>query len=85
MQKKLLEICKNLKETEKNEQTLKKLEIIEKMLNIENCFFYLTLDTSIDILTKLGFQKDEALKIYKQETSFNKINRKVQKWHMKKQ
>lgn len=70
MQTQLLDYCKQLIAVTKDEQELNRLHIIEQILSIPDCFLYLSIDTSINILMDLGYSKEDALSIYKGLSKF---------------
>ena len=47
------------------EENLKKYELIKKIINSDNWFLKLDIDTFVNILNELGYDKEEALNIYK--------------------
>lgn len=40
--------------------------LIDKLLQDENCFYKVDMDTAYNMLRDLGFSKDDAIKIYKE-------------------
>ena len=71
MQRDLLFKCQQLKNKTTDTTKLKKLEIIEQILETENCFLHLRADVALNILMELGLTKDEARKTYLELSSFN--------------
>ncbi|MBR4002774.1 MAG: hypothetical protein IKI95_01720 [Clostridia bacterium] len=60
--------------TNKQEE-LKKQLLIASMLEDEQCFFKLDMNTALSILTNLGFDNDERLNLYKKLTSFEEFKK----------
>ena len=60
--------------TNKQEE-LKKQLLIASMLEDEQCFFKLDINTSLSILSNLGFNNEERLNVYKQLTSFEEFKK----------
>jgi len=69
--KMLKDICIKKMQTETDKNTLKRLEIISKLLDKEDCFLSISIDTAFSVLADLGFKKDEAIEVYKQLTAFH--------------
>lgn len=57
------------------QEELKKHLLISSMLEDEQCFFKLDINTSLSILSNLGFNNEERLNVYKQLTSFEEFKK----------
>ena len=50
----------------------KRLQIIKEMLQIPNCFLYMSINTAINVFLDLGFTKEEAREQYIKVTELRK-------------
>ena len=57
------------------QEELKKQLLIASMLEDEQCFFKLDMNTALSILTNLGYSNEERLNIYKKLTSFEEFKK----------
>ena len=57
------------------QEELKKHLLISSMLENEQCFLKLDMNTALSILKNLGFNDEEKLNIYKQLTSFEELKK----------
>lgn len=62
-------LLKNKKEKAKTEEQKEEVELIEHLLEYEDCFFRLDMETTVGILEYLGVKKNEINKVYKELTS----------------
>jgi len=60
---------------EKNEELLKKQELIKILLSKEDCFFEIPMQAAISILMDLGQTEEVALENYKKLTSAEEFKR----------
>ena len=60
---------------EKNEELLKKQELIKVLLSREDCFFEMPMNVAVSVLIDLGQTEEVALKNYKELTSPNEFKR----------
>lgn len=75
MLKKLQEIAnKMLLSDNRTIEEKKKLEIIRKILEDEQCFFKMDIDTAYNLIRELGFSHNDALTIYKELISSKNYN-----------
>ena len=51
---------------------IKKLKLIERMLEVPDCFKHMSIDVAISVLIDLGYTKDEAKNIYMELTKYKK-------------
>ncbi len=63
---KLRELTEKQLHREENQDTKEKLFLIKEILKNDDCFMKITIDTAIAILNDLGFEKSQALEIYKE-------------------
>ncbi len=66
MQDKLIEITEKLISKEQNQTLKERYILIRKMLNEEDLFFKININTAYNILKDLGFNKEDSLNIYQQ-------------------
>lgn len=60
---------------EKNEELLKKQELIKVLLSREDCFFEMPMNVAVSVLIDLGQTEEEALENYKEFTSPSEFKR----------
>ena len=70
-EKMLKDICLKKMQQKTDKNTLRRLKIISELLDKEDCFLSISIDTAFSILADLGFKKDEAIEVYKQLTAFH--------------
>ena len=64
--------CKMLLQDENiDKNNIKKLKLIERMLEVPDCFKHMSIDVAISVLIDLGYTKDEAKNIYIKLTEGN--------------
>lgn len=66
MQDKLIEITEKLISKEQTPTLKERYLLIRKMLNEEDLFFKININTAYNILKDLGFNKEDSLSIYQQ-------------------
>lgn len=66
MQNKLIEITEHLINKEQNSSLKERYLLIRKMLNEEDLFLKININTAYNILKDLGFNKEDALSIYQE-------------------
>ena len=66
MQNKLIEITEKLINKETNGSLKERYILIRKMLNEEDLFMKININTAYNILKDLGFNKEDALSIYQE-------------------
>lgn len=66
MQNKLIEITEKLINKETNGSLKERYLLIRKMLNEEDLFMKININTAYNILKDLGFNKEDALSIYQE-------------------
>ena len=66
MQNKLIEITEHLINKEQNSSLKERYLLIRKMLNEEDLFMKININTAYNILKDLGFNKEDALSIYQE-------------------
>ena len=71
-EKMLKDICIKKMQQKTDKNTLRRLKIISELLDKEDCFLSISIDTAFSILADLGFKKDEAIEVYKKLTAFHK-------------
>lgn len=76
MQSKLQTIVSKLLQLkELSEDKRKRFEIIQRLLEDEQCFFKIDTDTAYSILNDLGFSFEEATDIYKELINSKNYNK----------
>lgn len=66
MLSKLREIVDKLLETDLDETTKHKYELIKKIISDDKCFFKLDANTACTIISDLGFSREDTINIYKE-------------------
>lgn len=76
---KINELLKKKKKLAKSKEEKEKVKLIEHLLEYDDCFFRIDMETTVGILEYLGVKNSEISKVYKELTSPEEYIRVVPK------
>lgn len=66
MLSKLRDIVNKLLEKQLTEEERSKYELIKRIISDDDCFFKINADTACNIISDLGFNREDTIEIYKE-------------------